>query len=84
MYYHSRKTRTPFHPLDHSQNSAEQKPKCSTWKACYIVFNARNIFTKDYMKAVDPIDVELCKSGCIFREGPTFDSNLFELLIKFM
>ena len=36
------------------------------------------------MKAVDPIDVELCKSGCIFREGPTFDSNLFELLIKYM
>ena len=33
------------------------------------------------MKAVDPIDVELCKS---FREGPTFDSNLFELLIKYM
>ena len=41
-------------------------------------------FTKDYLKAVDPRDVELCKSGCIFREGPTCDSELFELLIIYM
>ena len=32
------------------------------------------------MKAVDPRDFELYKSGCIFREGPTCDSELFELL----
>ena len=53
-YYHSRKTWTSLHLLKNSQNSAKQKPKCSTWKVCYIVFNARNIFTKDYKKAVDP------------------------------
>ena len=35
-------------------------------------------YTRDYLKAVDQRDVNICESGCLFRDRSTCDYELFE------
>ena len=38
-------------------------------------------YTRDYLKAVDQRDVNICESGCLFIDRSTCDYEMFELLI---
>ena len=40
--------------------------------------------TRDYLKAVDQRDVNICESGCLFRDRSTCDPEMFELLLIYM
>ena len=40
--------------------------------------------TRNYIQAVDQRDVDICKSECHFRTGPTCDPEIFELLVLYM
>jgi len=40
--------------------------------------------TRNYLKAVNHRDVDICRRQCVFRSGPTCDPEVFELLMMYM